>query len=137
MNNYKVGDKVEILGRKSTQYFVGCMPKDVHFLDEGDGIPSPDESIWTPVTIYRITDSVILVGWLNDEDTWYVTKKEAPRFLRPLNSVQEVVVPSNMATSCVECHTTFMYPVEHNCDEGRLCYGCKTTKAWKYTNLRS
>jgi hypothetical protein len=136
MDNYKIGDKVEILGRKSTEYFVDCMPKDVLFMDEGDAMPSPDESIWTPVTIYKITSSEILVSWASEEHTWYVTKKEAPRFLRPFGAALHKVT-SNMATSCVECHTTFMYPVEHNCDQGRLCYGCKTTKAWKYTNLRS
>lgn len=139
MSNYKVGDKVEILGKKVPgPCFPGVSPEGIVFMDYHDRLPTQSESVWTPVKVVDVySNGDILVAWKDDDHTWMVYEENIPRFIRPLNSVQqEVAVSPSMATSCVECHTTFMYPVEHNCDQGRLCYGCRTTKAWKYSNLR-
>lgn len=136
MHNYKVGDKVEILGRKEPprSWARRCMPEDVSFLDASDELPNPDMAIWTPVTVDHVYHDEVVVFWADKENSWSVSADDIAQFLRPL--VEKPIITISMATSCVECHTSFMYPVEHNCDEGRLCYGCKTTKAWKYTNLR-
>jgi len=137
MHNYKVGDKVEILGRKVSGYhrYSPESPDGVAFMDYYDSLPTESESVWTPVKIIKVINSSLLVAWKDDNHAWRVEGDKIPLFIRPLNSAQEAA-SSGMATSCVECHTTFMYPVEHNCDQGRLCYGCRTTKAWKYSNLR-
>jgi len=137
MHNYKVGDKVEILGKKvPNSHYHQYSPEGVVFMDYYDNPPAESESTWTPVKIIKV-NSGLLVAWKNDNHAWRVEGDKIPLFIRPLNSVQqEVAVPPSMATSCVECHTIFMYPVEYNCDQGRLCYGCKTTKAWKYSNIR-
>lgn len=130
--DYKVGEQVEILGRRTTgSSYPKYMPRNVQFCDHGE-LPSEEERVWTTVTVCEVTNDDISVFWQNEDYSWLVYDE---RFVRPITK-QEEISAINMATSCVECHESFMYPVEHNCDQGRLCWGCKTTKAWKYTNLR-
>lgn len=57
----------------------------------------------------------------------------APEVVRPINHKPTIVKPSSVLHSfCAECKDVFIYPVEANCAEGRVCYSCRSSYGWKY-----
>ncbi len=135
-HSYKVGDKVEIAGYKTEHAMVLTCPPGIKFYDIGCSIESSDIVCWTEVTV-RSMDSAgsIFVFWRNPGRDWLVEYYDVDRFIRPINiNVQAQIITADMATSCINCHEGFMYPVEHNVKGGRLCFSCNSTSRWKYTS---
>lgn len=134
---YKVGDRVEILGRFRTSddedRWKHYMPDNIIFMDQDEDLPEPSKRVWVAVTVYAVYSDETVIFWKNEDYTWIIQEDDVARFLRPLDKVQSQIAT---ATSCVECHESFMYPVEYNCDQGRVCFGCKSTYAWKYPSLK-
>ncbi len=138
-HSYKLGDRVEIAGKKvSSHSYSGYMPYDVLFLDVGSAqLPPPDVLVWTKVTIGDIAGRTIGIYWKDDSCLWFVHYSVVDLYLRPIGS-DTVTVSTNqmvMATNCLECGTGFMYPVEYNHPNGRVCYSCKKDYRWKYPDV--
>lgn len=100
----------------------------------------PDTIIWVDVIVQDISSpwsigSDVKVHHYQDVNCeWWVSAEMVEAHLRPHPSSikKQLTATIPMATSCLECRTQFMYPVEYNHAQGRLCFSCKGTYAWKW-----
>lgn len=120
---YQVGDKVEVL-------------------TAADGSPYtfPHVEIETD----RWVETEILdIDPYDKKLTYWVSGKEVnsdpywvhESLIRPLSSSATKPSPA-LHHHCVECKEVFLYPVEANCVEGRLCFSCRSSYGWKYQILK-
>ena len=102
------------------------------------GSASMNAIIWTEVRIRQSRgNSSFPYEVVHKEDNscaYFVQQHLVNTNLRPhpLSKTISAVTLTPMAHSCLECKTQFMYPVEYNLPQGRLCFSCKSQYGWKY-----
>lgn len=137
-HNYKVGDHVLIAVQRNVlpagDWFLSPAPYDMY-------AAVPNDPEWQEVVVSKIktlsTQLVLQVSNLTDSDcSYWIVKTDFDKRIKPLTSAAAMVTSTiGLATSCVNCHEGFMYPVKHNVKGGRLCYSCKQIYSWKYASL--
>ena len=112
---YQVGDKVEVLRAGDGSIYANPRIK-------------IETDRWVATEILDV-DLYNLTYWVRNEDYGPYWVHES--LIRPLSSSS-----STLHHHCVECKEVFLYPVEANCAEGRVCFSCRSSYGWKYQILK-
>lgn len=118
INNLKPGQIVEIPYDKGGEYYYD--------------VSAHNPSFWD--------DAIVKETFPNDEKVVVQHKFGKYAGQRHFVRITSIRLKNNVSvkqevklySSCVECKEVFIYPVEANCAEGRVCYSCRSSYGWKY-----
>lgn len=128
VSNYTIGQEVEVICERLSggtyNPYRSILPSPMFETDEWEIADIKDIQPHFKLSIYVVFRSDKLLPGA----CWV-----APEVVRPINHKPSIVKPSAVLHSfCAECKDVFIYPVEANCAEGRVCYSCRSSYGWKY-----